>query len=134
MLCEGRPDAAKPGVIECGLIMKRFILSALSFVTFTCSAQINIFHCGPYTITNELNKVPTINGQKVSSLKVTILEETGLKEEMTLMPASDGNSYGFMYMHPARSNDRWLVVQLLQASMYAPTVTAKYPCTREVRK
>ncbi|WP_241569067.1 hypothetical protein [Rosenbergiella collisarenosi] len=113
--------------------MKRFIVAALAFVTFTCSAQINIFHCGDYTITNELNKVPTINGQKVSSLKVTILGDTGLKEEMTLMPASDGNSYGFMYMHPAGNNDRWLVVQLLQASMNAPTMAAKYPCTREVK-
>lgn len=49
---------------------------------------------------------------------------------MGLMPARDGNNYGFEYVHPDGSNSRFLNVQLLQASMDAPRVIGSFPCVK----
>lgn len=118
--------------------MKKILSTLLLSISLSPAANAFVMfaHCGPYDVQMIPDSLFKINGQTVTSQRIDDLGEdkTGMRVNMTLMPASDGNSYGFMYMHPAGSNDRWLVVQLLQASMNAPTVTAKYPCTREVRK
>ena len=49
---------------------------------------------------------------------------------MTLMPASDGNNYGFEYVHRPDSEIRFLNVQLLQANMDIPPITASFPCKK----
>nr|DAI70382.1 MAG TPA: hypothetical protein [Bacteriophage sp.] len=49
---------------------------------------------------------------------------------MGLMPARDGNNYGFQYIHPDGSTKRWLNVQLLQNSMDAPRIIGSFPCKK----
>lgn len=71
-----------------------------------------------------------INGEFVTSQKITDLGEDGLKVDMGLMPASDGNNYGFQYIHRPGSESRFLNVQLLQSSMDAPRVIGSFPCKK----
>ncbi|STN51491.1 Uncharacterised protein [Escherichia coli] len=40
-------------------------------------------------------ELSTINGERVTSQKITELGTNGLKVDMGLMPAKDGNNYGF---------------------------------------
>ncbi len=48
--------------------------------------------------------------------------------EMGLMPASDGNNYGFEFVK--RNGKAFLNVQLLQADMDAPPIIGSYPCKK----
>ncbi|ARF51032.1 hypothetical protein DSJ_18010 [Pantoea stewartii subsp. stewartii DC283] len=71
-----------------------------------------------------------INGQRVTSQKITELGKDSLRVEMTLMPARDGNNYGFEYVHPDGSNNRFLNVELIRTNMDQPRVIGSFPCQR----
>lgn len=71
-----------------------------------------------------------INGERVTSQKITYLGEDGIKVDMGLMPAKDGNNYGFQYIHHPGSKSRFLNVQLLQNSMDAPKLIGSFPCKK----
>lgn len=71
-----------------------------------------------------------INGERVTSQKITNLGADGIKIDMGLMPAKDGNNYGFEYIHRLGSEKRFLNVQLLQNSMDAPKIIGSFPCKK----
>jgi hypothetical protein len=62
-----------------------------------------------------------INGETVTSQKIKVLGKSGdyanMKMDMGLMPARDGNNYGFEFVK--RDGKAFLNVQLLQNSMDA---------------
>lgn len=105
-----------------------FIISA--FVSFGAAANGYTAYCGPYTIIAKVGEMDVINGERVTSQKITNLGADGLKVEMGLMPARDGNNYGFEYIHHPGTEKRFLNVQLLQASMDAPRVIGSFPCRK----
>ncbi|MBX4508220.1 hypothetical protein CF032_16250 [Klebsiella oxytoca] len=105
--------------------MKRFCLVLAMLVTAPAVATIQ---CGNYTMTGD--GMTVINGETVTSQKVKFLGKDGdysnMKMEMGLMPARDGNNYGFEFVK--RNGKAFLNVQLLQNSMDAPKLIGSYPC------
>lgn len=71
-----------------------------------------------------------INGERVTSQKITNLGADGIKIDMGLMPAKDGNNYGFEYIRRPGTETRFLNVQLLQNNMDAPKIIGSFPCKR----
>ncbi|EJA4670053.1 hypothetical protein MVR12_005048 [Escherichia coli] len=114
--------------------MKSLIFCIIAFATFGVNAGTITMQCGNYkfeAIPDAMNK---INGQTVTSQKIKMLgaDETGIKIDMGLMPAKDGNNYGFQYIHHPGSKSRFLNVQLLQNSMDAPKLIGSFPCKKVV--
>ncbi|HBV2796360.1 TPA: hypothetical protein MDT28_004028 [Klebsiella pneumoniae] len=102
----------------------------LAFISFSAAASGFTSHCGPYTFVAREGEVSIINGERVTSQKIKFLGEDGIKIDMGLMPAKDGNNYGFQYIHRPDSESRFLNVQLLQASMDAPKIIGSFPCKK----
>lgn len=73
-----------------------------------------------------------INGERVTSQKITNLGADGIKIDMGLMPAKDGNNYGFEYIRRPGTEKRFLNVQLLQNSMDAPKIIGSFPCKKSL--
>lgn len=105
-----------------------FLLAVFS----ACSAWANGFtvKCGGYTMVANQGELSTINGERVTSQKITELGTNGLKVDMGLMPAKDGNNYGFEYIRRPGTETRFLNVQLLQNSMDAPKIIGSFPCKK----
>lgn len=57
-------------------------------------------------------------------------KENGMKVEMGLMPARDGNNYGFEYIHRPDSETRFLNVQLIQFSQDQSKIIGSFPCRK----
>ena len=110
---------------------KLALILALSVPTLSF-ASTNALQCGAFRLDLIPNSLFKINGETVTSQKIKILgeEENGMKIDMGLMPARDGNNYGFQFIHPPGSKSRWLNVQLLQNSMDAPRVIGTYDCKK----
>lgn len=108
-------------------MIKFFAVAMLSAATFPSVAAIQ---CSGFRMTGD--GMTIINGDTVTSQKVTFLGEKGdyanMKMDMTLMPASDGNNYGFQFIK--RDGKAWLNVELLQASMDATRVIGSFPCNK----
>ncbi|HCT4450166.1 hypothetical protein [Klebsiella michiganensis] len=102
----------------------------LAFISFSAAASGFTSHCGPYTFVAREGEVSIINGERVTSQKIKFLGEDGIKIDMGLMPARDGNNYGFQYIHRPGSESRFLNVQLLQNSMDAPKIIGSFPCKK----
>ncbi|WP_369151675.1 hypothetical protein [Klebsiella variicola] len=102
----------------------------LAFISFSAAASGFTSHCGPYTFVAREGEVSIINGERVTSQKIKFLGEDGIKIDMGLMPARDGNNYGFQYIHRPGSESRFLNVQLLQNSMDAPKLIGSFPCKK----
>ncbi|HCM5438123.1 TPA: hypothetical protein ACQ7O8_004389 [Klebsiella pneumoniae] len=102
----------------------------LAFISFSAAASGFTSHCGPYTFVAREGEVSIINGERVTSQKIKFLGEDGIKIDMGLMPAKDGNNYGFQYIHRPGSESRFLNVQLLQNSMDAPKLIGSFPCKK----
>lgn len=116
--------------------MKVYIFSCIALASFGVSAGTTTLQCGSYkfeAIPEAMNK---INGQTVTSQKIKMLgaDETGIKISMGLMPARDGNNYGFEYIRYPGTEKRFLNVQLLQNSMNAPKVIGSFPCRKVVKE
>ncbi|EME9711226.1 MULTISPECIES: hypothetical protein [Klebsiella] len=91
------------------------------------------FQCGGYKMTlSDAEGLVRINGELVTSQKVKYLGAQGDESKavwnMGLMPARDGNNYGFEFVK--RNGKSFLNVQLLQASMDAPKVIGSFPCVK----
>ncbi|EAO7956060.1 hypothetical protein EAP11_04855 [Salmonella enterica] len=105
-----------------------FLLAMFS----ACNVWANGFtvKCGGYTMVANQDELSTINGERVTSQKITELGTNGLKVDMGLMPAKDGNNYGFEYIRRPGTETRFLNVQLLQNSMDAPKIIGSFPCKK----
>lgn len=110
--------------------MKVLTMFFLAFISFSAAASGFTSHCGPYTFVAREGEVSIINGERVTSQKIKFLGEDGIKIDMGLMPARDGNNYGFQYIHRPGSESRFLNVQLLQNSMDAPKIIGSFPCKK----
>lgn len=110
--------------------MKIFAIIIGLFISFGAFASGYTAYCGPYTVVANLGEMDVINGERVTSQKITNLGSDGIKIDMGLMPAKDGNNYGFQYIHRPGSESRFLNVQLLQNSMDAPKVIGSFPCKK----
>lgn len=110
---------------------KTFILL---FVILSTNALANtgtvISQCGNFNLVAKVGETTRVNGEMVTSQKITELGDDGLKVEMTLMPARDGNMYGFEYIHPNGSNKRWLNVELIRGNMGEPRIIGSFDCKR----
>ncbi|MGP6939559.1 hypothetical protein ACTZOU_23455 [Klebsiella pneumoniae] len=104
----------------------------LAFISFSAAASGFTSHCGPYTFVAREGEVSIINGERVTSQKIKFLGEDGdyanMKMDMGLMPARDGNNYGFEFVK--RNGKAFLNVQLLQNSMDAPKIIGSFPCKK----
>ncbi|RJT44533.1 hypothetical protein [Rahnella woolbedingensis] len=94
------------------------------------AAQIITMQCGGFRFEIIENSMSKINGEFVTSQKITEFGKNGAKVEMTLMPASDGNMYGFEYIHPDGSNKRWLNVELIRTNMNQGRIIGTFDCSR----
>lgn len=110
--------------------MKALAILIVAFMSFGASASGYTAYCGPYTITARLGEMDMINGERVTSQKITNLGADGIKIGMGLMPAKDGNNYGFEYIRRPGTETRFLNVQLLQNSMDAPKIIGSFPCKK----
>lgn len=110
--------------------MKAFVCIILSFVSFWASAGGYTAYCGPYILVAKEGDVSIINGERVTSQKITNLGADGIKIDMGLMPAKDGNNYGFEYVRRPGTKTRFLNVQILQNSIDAPKVIGSFPCKK----
>lgn len=110
--------------------MKILTMFFLAFISFSAAASGFTSHCGPYTFVAREGEVSIINGERVTSQKIKFLGEDGIKIDMGLMPAKDGNNYGVQYIHRPGSESRFLNVQLLQNSMDAPKIIGSFPCRK----
>ena len=110
--------------------MKILTMFFLAFISFSAAASGFTSHCGPYTFVAREGEVSIINGERVTSQKIKFLGEDGIKIDMGLMPARDGNNYGFQYIRRPGTDTRFLNVQLLQNSMDAPKIIGSFPCAK----
>lgn len=88
--------------------------------------------CGGYHFTIGDDGMGVINGDKTTSQKVTFLKNEGdwdqIKLDMSIMPASDGNMYGFEFIK--RNGKDFLNVELLRANMDAPRIIGTFDCKK----
>ena len=113
--------------------MKKAILIIGMVASLSCAAQGPLIHrydCGSFQLEIIENSMSKINGEYVTSQKIISLGERGAKMDMTLMPARDGNMYGFEYVHPDGSSKRWLNVELIRGSMSEPRIIGSFMCHR----
>lgn len=112
--------------------MKQWIFSLLVIASFGASADVISMQCGNFRMDAIPDSLFKINGETVTSQKVQMLgvDGTGMKIDMGLMPAKDGNNYGFQYIHQPGSESRFLNVQLLQHNMDAPKLIGSFPCVK----
>ncbi|WP_413702983.1 hypothetical protein [Raoultella ornithinolytica] len=110
--------------------MKAFTIVLIALSSFGATAGGFTSHCGPYTLVAREGDVSIINGERVTSQKIKLLGEDGIKIDMGLMPSRDGNNYGFEYIRQPGSESRFLNVQLLQNSMDAPKIIGSFPCKK----
>ncbi|MDQ5285049.1 hypothetical protein RCE58_27040 [Klebsiella pneumoniae] len=107
-----------------------FTIVFIAFASFGATAGGFTSYCGPYTLVAREGDVSIINGERVTSQKIKLLGEDGIKIDMGLMPAKDGNNYGFEYVRYPGTEKRFLNVQLLQSAMDAPKVIGSFPCKK----
>lgn len=112
--------------------MKRWIFSLLALASVGASANTITMQCGNFRMDAIPDSLFKINGETVTSQKVKMLgkDGTGMQIKMGLMPAKDGNNYGFEYIHRPGTETRFLNVQLLQNSMDAPKIIGSFPCKK----
>ncbi|HGI5912212.1 TPA: hypothetical protein ACJTCA_001915 [Yersinia enterocolitica] len=105
----------------------RFLWALMLFNVLSVSAAIQ---CGGYRLTGD--GMTVINGETVTSQKITYLgakgDDTQMKMDMAIMPARDGNMYGFQFIK--RDGKAFLNVQFLQNNMDAPKIIGSFPCKK----
>ncbi|MEQ5195387.1 hypothetical protein [Klebsiella pasteurii] len=111
--------------------MRAWVISLLVIASFGATADTITMQCGGFRMEAIPDSMFKINGQTVTSQKIKILGNgDGMRVDMGLMPAKDGNNYGFQYIRRPGSESRFLNVQLLQNSMDAPKVIGSFPCKK----
>ncbi len=110
--------------------MNKWMTTLLSLFALSANAGSITMQCGSFRMEAIPESMFKINGEFVTSQHITDLGTNGMKVEMGLMPASDGNNYGFEYVHRPDSEVRFLNVQLLQANMDIPPIIGSFPCKK----
>ncbi|MFC7510075.1 hypothetical protein ACFQUX_28650 [Pantoea stewartii] len=113
-------------------MMKKLLAFGLLAAT-TAFAEAPVVHsygCGSFRLDVIANSMSKVNGEYVTSQKIRALGEHGMQMQMTLMPASDGNDYGFEYVHPDGSDSHFLNVELIRTNMDQPRLIGTFPCQR----
>lgn len=108
--------------------IKSLILAGL-FLLPTCSNA--AFQCGSFNLSiDDREGLVRVNGEKVNTQKVYYLgkqgDESNARWEMTLMPARDGNMYGYELMK--RNHKAWLNVELIRTNMDQPRLIGSFDC------
>lgn len=101
-----------------------------SMASYGQSITAHRYNCGGFRLEIIENSMSKINGEFVTSQKIAALGNGGMKMDMTLMPASDGQMYGFEYVHPDGSKKRWLNVELIRRDMDAPRLIGSFDCKK----
>lgn len=100
----------------------------------TSGATLADLQCGNFRLHAAADGWTYINGEKVTSQKITFPKQkddwNNVKTDMALMPARDGNMYGFQFIK--RDGKSFLNVQLLQNNMDAPKIIGSFPCKKSV--
>ncbi|WPM84028.1 hypothetical protein QNH14_13205 [Apirhabdus apintestini] len=91
-----------------GYDMKNCILILAALISTNVMAKVNSVtsQCGNFTLVAKVGELTTVNGETVTSQKITEIGKNGLRVQMTLMPARDGNMYGFEYIRPDGDSKR----------------------------
>lgn len=110
--------------------MKTFIFLAITLTAFSSMANAVTLQCGNFRLDAIPNQLTKVNGETVTSQKNTVLGANGIKVDMALMPARDGNMYGFEYVHPDGSKKHWLNVELIRGNMNEPRIIGTFDCKR----
>ena len=110
--------------------MKNIILLSGLLFSSAGNAQSVALQCGNFRYEMIENSMAKINGDFVTSQKLSEIGQNGLKAEMTLMPARDGNMYGFEYVHPDGSNKHWLNVELIRTNLNQSRLIGTFDCHR----
>lgn len=111
-------------------------MKKLLFIFFVCLPGLAVganggltLQCSGYKLELIPDAMFKINGETVTSQKIqTLGNGNGMKAELGLMPARDGNNYGFEYIRRPGTETRFLNVQLLQHNMDAPKMIGSFPC------
>lgn len=107
------------------------VILAASLLTICTSAFADL-QCGGYQLHAAKNGWTEINGEQVTSQKVKFLGKEddwdNVKTDMGLMPARDGNNYGFEFVK--RNGKSFLNVLLLRNNMDAPRIIGSFPCKK----
>lgn len=116
---------------ENGFDMKKYLFMFAIVASTNAMAAINSVtsQCGNFTLYSKVGELTKVNGETVTSQKITEIGENGLRVQMTLMPARDGNMYGFEYIRPdGNSKRRWLNVELIRGNMEQPRIIGTFSC------
>ncbi|HCB1001047.1 MULTISPECIES: hypothetical protein [Klebsiella pneumoniae complex] len=109
---------------------KLILLFGLFSAVGSHAAQVITMQCGNFRFEMIENSMARINGEYVTSQKITEFGKNGAKVEMTLMPASDGNLYGFEYIHPDGSKKQWMNVELIRTNLNQGRIIGTFDCKR----
>ena len=111
--------------------MRLWIISLLAVASVGATAGTITMQCGGFRMAAIPDSLFKINGETVTSQKIkTLGNGNGMRVDMGLMPAKDGNNYGFQYIHRPGTEFRFLNVQLLQSGMGAPKIIGSFPCRK----
>lgn len=114
--------------------MKKWIVIGLCFLpglAFAANPGGITLQCGGYKLELVPDSLFRVNGETVTSQKIkTLGNGNGMKADLGLMPAKDGNNYGFEYVRQPGTETRFLNVQLLQNNMDAPKIIGSFPCKK----
>lgn len=104
----------------------------LALIVLAPPAAHAAFQCANWRLTGNDDGWVRVNGEKVTSQKVTYLkaagDEANSRYKMAIMPASDGNMYGFEFIK--RNGKAFLNVELLRANMDAPRIIGTFDCKK----
>ncbi|CNH59397.1 hypothetical protein [Yersinia intermedia] len=107
----------------------RFLAISLTLMSGAALADLQ---CGNFRLHAAGDGWTYINDEKVTSQKITFPRQKddwdNVKTDMALMPARDGNMYGFQFIK--RDGKSWLNVQLLQNNMDAIKIIGSFPCEK----
>ncbi|MFO3907587.1 hypothetical protein AAHD62_24235 [Enterobacter hormaechei] len=110
--------------------MKKIILLMGILLAGSAAAQTVTMNCGDYRVDFIAGAMSKVNGETVTSQKITKLGNSGSRIQMTLMPARDGNMYGYEYVHPENSQRRWLNVELIRTNMQQYRIIGAFDCNK----
>ena len=110
--------------------MNKWMTTLLYLFALSANFGSITMQCGGFRMEALPESLFKINGEFATSQHITDLGTNGMRVEMTLMPASDGNNYGFEYIHRPNSKTRFLNVQLLQANIDIPPIIGSPSCKK----
>ncbi|MCD1126098.1 hypothetical protein LPW36_08810 [Jinshanibacter sp. LJY008] len=107
-------------------------IPTIALLLLFCGSALAASKCGKYRLDAGNDGWTRVNNEKVTSQKISFLKGKddwdNVKIDMGLMPARDGNMYGFEFIK--RNGKAFLNVQLLQNSMDAPRIIGTFDCKK----